>query len=309
VQRLIREGVPSAFEKCLDDQALYKWGEDIQLNILDAVLRLVDLVAVKLTLSKEQGSDDLEIEDDLHPLLRAVAIAVDKTSCFNDRHSTDPTPIDCELEGPYAVPLSWVSAGEEDMDERGDKVTERFCWLASIVNYMGSKGAFDALLEVPSSAPSLEYVVFPLSVYYLSISEFILELCDFGQVLGRPEQVSINLLRALMLPVSLVCAFTLPAHSLCAADRICSAPPFKPLLTFITQAAEFLVPVALHPFGQVSQQQRAATCVTELQFLLSISCISRHSNRVCLVFVFMLDRHVKVYWLMCPSCWRTILRN
>lgn len=146
IRRLMREAVPSAFEKCLDDQNLFKWNDDIQLNIFDAVTRLVDLLVVKLSHLKEEECD-VDMEEDMLPLLKALALAFDKTSCFHEHHMRDPSPAGTEVDHSFAQPIL-VLLPEGDRMGTDRQTEEVYMWLATFLNDMAYKHGFDVLSEV-----------------------------------------------------------------------------------------------------------------------------------------------------------------
>ena len=61
LRRLIREGVPMAFSKCLDDHAVNNWGENTQKDIFRACCELVELVVAKLEVQSLQRESPAQL--------------------------------------------------------------------------------------------------------------------------------------------------------------------------------------------------------------------------------------------------------
>uniref|UniRef100_A0A061RL24 Ubiquitin carboxyl-terminal hydrolase 9/24 n=2 Tax=Tetraselmis sp. GSL018 TaxID=582737 RepID=A0A061RL24_9CHLO len=191
IRRLIRECIPSAFEKCLDDQALYKWSEEIQHNIFGAITSLIDLVVAKLVMlnqEKARGEVSPETEDDMVPLLRALALAFDKTCCFHEKHVQDAQmPLDDAWDGNlYAHPIAVADADMEENERNAERCEEGFFWLVALLNHMGTKNGFDKL----------------------------------ATALSQPERMSINLIKSLLLPISISVEF-LSAATLQIFAQVC----------------------------------------------------------------------------------------
>jgi len=179
IRRFIRELALNAFEKCLDDQALFKWNFEIQVNIFEAVQKLIDLVIVKLrpfASENRVNAVDRDAEDDLVPLLKALSLAFDKASCYHEMHMTDETPLGHQTGDVFALPGA-LPLPDGSMEHSADShVEEGYYWLVAFLNDMGSKGGFQTL----------------------------------AKVLEDPEDISISLLRSLMLVLSMSADFLSP---------------------------------------------------------------------------------------------------
>ncbi|KAK3263467.1 Ubiquitin carboxyl-terminal hydrolase 24, partial [Cymbomonas tetramitiformis] len=143
IRCLLREAVPSAFEKCLNDHNLWRWNEDIQLNILEAVSKLMDLIVVKL----QAPSDPATLEEDGLPLLRALTLAFDKNSQYHQKHKGNPLPLN-KIEGEVFASSSPRSDFRPKLSDSDHiPVSERFPWLSYILNYFGQRSGFDLLQQ------------------------------------------------------------------------------------------------------------------------------------------------------------------
>ncbi|XP_024517218.1 probable ubiquitin carboxyl-terminal hydrolase FAF-X isoform X1 [Selaginella moellendorffii] len=156
LQTLYREAVPSAFEKCLDDKAIWKWTNEIHNNIFDAVCKLMDLVSVK---APQLLLDDVGVDDDMLPLLRTLAIAFDKQCQFHLKHKEQGLPPSASSVSPpcnFARPMpgtpsrkassnnDWHCANrkgaavrDESCDCNRCRPPDVYCWLAYLLNYFG----------------------------------------------------------------------------------------------------------------------------------------------------------------------------
>ncbi|GBG68280.1 hypothetical protein CBR_g2828 [Chara braunii] len=168
LQTLYREAVPNAFEKCLDDKAIWKWNDVIHSNIFDALLRLIDVVVVKLP---QLFVADVGTEDDVLPLLRSLSLGLDKSSQYHIKHKEQVLPdVATQLSDPerFARPI----AGSPARTKNGDwyctlrkahvRTTDgcschrcrpppNFCWLAYLLNYLGLGqygNGYEVLLKV-----------------------------------------------------------------------------------------------------------------------------------------------------------------
>jgi hypothetical protein len=163
VRRLTREAVPSTFEKCLNDHALNGWKDNIQSDILEATQALIDLLTTRLRLHLAQLSagamslaDDQEAEDDLLPLLSAVALAFKPKSVFHEHNQDKDLPQKiAEHPTEWAVPnnIAILQAAPTDSGNAtssGDDGSgcEQHIWLAHLVNHFGVRGGFDLVCEV-----------------------------------------------------------------------------------------------------------------------------------------------------------------
>jgi hypothetical protein len=88
-EQLIREVVPETFGKCLEDGALFRWGDNIQADILDMVCGLLDLLHARL---RNLGPSPEADEADLVPMLSSLAPALDPCANFHVKHRTDALP-------------------------------------------------------------------------------------------------------------------------------------------------------------------------------------------------------------------------
>ena len=245
----MREAVPSTFEKCLDDSALYKWSDDIHCNIYDAALLMMDVLILKLQHLRDEEFD-VEAEEDLIQLLKTLSLAFDCTCHFHEHHIRDPLPTEIEVEFNFAEPLL-VTPAENEMQE-DNLPQEGHFWLAALLNAMGDKQGYTALEEVhpaarnrppppppppspppPSSSPlltSFPPLLLPsgaltpptpptliLSLFPHCASSY--DSVDL-QALESPQHLSINLLRAGLLPISTVRSPPpSPSHSFASSPK------------------------------------------------------------------------------------------
>ena len=101
----MRELVPDTFSKCFDDHAVYRWGDNIQLDILEMGLELMVLVVARLGVVGDAPADG--DEEDLVPLLSALAPVFDADLPFHAKHRLSPLPLRAtkvQVEEGYALP-------------------------------------------------------------------------------------------------------------------------------------------------------------------------------------------------------------
>ena len=48
ISRLIREAIPSSFEKCVEDPCQTRWSDAVQMDIYYAAMHLIDLIIQRL---------------------------------------------------------------------------------------------------------------------------------------------------------------------------------------------------------------------------------------------------------------------
>jgi hypothetical protein len=90
VEQFLRELVPETFAKCYDDVAVYRWADHIQCDVLEMTVALMQLLQARLTVL---GATPAEAdEEDLVPLLSALAPVFDPDSPFHNKHRVDPLP-------------------------------------------------------------------------------------------------------------------------------------------------------------------------------------------------------------------------
>ncbi len=90
MEQFLRELVPETFAKCFDDVAVYRWADHIQSDVLDMTVALMYLLQARLAVL---GATPAEAdEEDLVPLLSALAPVFDVDSPFHNKHRADPLP-------------------------------------------------------------------------------------------------------------------------------------------------------------------------------------------------------------------------
>jgi hypothetical protein len=166
----MKEAAPSSFEKCLNDHNLWRWSEEIQINILVATLRLMDLIMVKLHLLLEpppsQADGDttvhpIDADDAMVPLLRSLTLAFDRTSVYHQKHKDSPLPLTDEASGGRIFAAFTPRTPSKHSRNRTEGTSslnskenvkiqskETFPWLSYLINYFGNKGGFDLLHQV-----------------------------------------------------------------------------------------------------------------------------------------------------------------
>ena len=105
VEQFMRELVPETFVKCYDDHAVYRWQDNIQLDILEMGLELMELVTARLALVG--GASAEADEADLVPLLSSLAPMFDADLPFHAKHRLSALPLRAakvEVDTGFAVP-------------------------------------------------------------------------------------------------------------------------------------------------------------------------------------------------------------
>lgn len=52
ISKLIREAIPSSFEKCIEDPCQGRWQDSVQIDIFVAAMQLIDLVIQRLQVNE-----------------------------------------------------------------------------------------------------------------------------------------------------------------------------------------------------------------------------------------------------------------
>ena len=101
----MRELVPDTFSKCFDDHAVYRWPDNIQVDILEMGLELMVLVVARVRAVGAAPADG--DEEDLVPLLSALAPVFDADLPFHAKHRLSALPsraFKVKAEAGYALP-------------------------------------------------------------------------------------------------------------------------------------------------------------------------------------------------------------
>lgn len=170
LQTLYREAIPSAFEKCLDDKAIWKWSDEIHNNIFDALCRLIDLSVAKLS---QLQHEDVSAMEDLLPILRSLSRGFDKQSQYHIKHKEQSRPIGSlskfarpipgtpttKKNGDWYCSTRKVSVREAEGCECSRcKPSDLYCWLSYLLNYFGQTpygNGYQQLLRVLSHPQKL----------------------------------------------------------------------------------------------------------------------------------------------------------
>ncbi|KAK9798582.1 hypothetical protein WJX73_003480 [Symbiochloris irregularis] len=160
ITKLIREAVPSAFEKCVEESCQSRWPENIQIDILVAGMQLLDLVIQRLqdmlALQSQAGTpEDLaSYEEDLLSLLEALHRLCDPSLPFHitNRDADLPQARVEEFASDYALPSCPPAA--ESLSDSPSEVEEinvpQHVWLSNLLNAFGHKDGFDFICKVLS---------------------------------------------------------------------------------------------------------------------------------------------------------------
>ncbi|XP_057829363.2 uncharacterized protein LOC131040449 isoform X2 [Cryptomeria japonica] len=207
LQILYRELIPASFERCLDDKALWRWNNDLQLQIFQAAECLVELVVAKLGQLQLLRFTDSYVMDDLLPLLQTLSLAFDKHCQFHIKHKESSTPAMAIERWKYAKPLAGALVkqknGEwfcmrrkcqvteaEDCDCERCKPPNVFCVIAHLMNHFGQsthgngyKLAAAVLCSPLKLFPAIiEALLLPLAraVEFMTdeVADILLEPCD-----------------------------------------------------------------------------------------------------------------------------------
>lgn len=159
VRKFIRGPLTDALDKVLLDSAVNTWPENLQLQIFDAVTKLVDLTAAKL--SKLNAPEDVdaaqaaEDEADLMALLEPLMHAFDPESMFNCKNSGCilPSRIPKALSNRYASPQAPAATNVHLEDPTDTDVEDclhftTFSWPAYYINYFGYRRGFHYIRQV-----------------------------------------------------------------------------------------------------------------------------------------------------------------
>lgn len=123
LRRLLRDAMPNALEKCLEDHNVHRWPDNIQFDIYRCLFALVNLTLARLhsrlelvavanasaesTPGVEYGQEVLDSEeDDLRELLQYLCVAFDPECEFHRKHRHDLLPE--EQPGIHTYNLRWT---------------------------------------------------------------------------------------------------------------------------------------------------------------------------------------------------------
>ena len=90
MEQFLRELVPDTFCKCFEDHAVFRWTDNIQNDVLEMAVALMTLLNGRLAVVGAAPAD--ADEEDLVPLLSALAPVFDPDSPFHVKHRLDALP-------------------------------------------------------------------------------------------------------------------------------------------------------------------------------------------------------------------------
>ncbi|KAH9300739.1 hypothetical protein KI387_012322 [Taxus chinensis] len=186
LQILYRELIPASFERCLDDKALWRWNNELQLQIFQAAECLVELVVAKLGQLQLTRSSDAYVMEDLLPLLQTLSLAFDKHCQFHIKHKESSTPGMAVERWKFAKPLTGALVkqknGEWFCTRRKCQVTEAedcdcdrckpanvYCVIAHLMNHFG-QSTYGNGYKLVAAVLSASHKLFPAIIEALLLS-------------------------------------------------------------------------------------------------------------------------------------------
>ena len=160
IQRLVKEAVPFAFDKALDDQALQRWANNVHWDIVGSCMALCDLAIAKLQqlleLNSSTTAEGAELETDVLTLLASLSLGMNQRCEFHEHNREEKlSPKAQGVAENYAKPQTLQELTNSTASSSGDDesvVADFHCWLVYLINYFGSQGGFEVLLQVQGLA-------------------------------------------------------------------------------------------------------------------------------------------------------------